>query len=350
MTHTDGCVFIVIPAFNRLNFTKKCLFSLKKQTYKNYKIILIDDGSTDGTYQYVSSMYPDVKIIKGTGNWWWTRSMYEGVEWALKKARDNDYVLELNNDCYVSKDYLRQITNTARKYPNGIIGSLCYDTKSPALITEAGIQLDWSTGSVYGIAQTVSHDPNYYKNMDIIENIDALPGKGTLIPVRIIKKIGNFNYTRLPHYVADYEYTNRAKLKGCRLLVDTKAHVKNHWQATGITLKRGQKYNIKEGLSLMFGRRSMSNILDWINFVQIACPRKYIFRNIWFILCRFAVGLYSIKSIYVVVFFLQRIYNSIRIFILKPMSKIVSTLRLSVHRMNIKINQFPEYHLKKDKS
>src|SRR5689334_808401 len=92
-------VYIVIPVYNRLNFTKKCLAAIHRQNYKHFTVVLVDDGSTDGTAKYVSRRFPEVVIISGNGKWWWTRSMYEGVKYAIQNSSNKkDYVLEMNND------------------------------------------------------------------------------------------------------------------------------------------------------------------------------------------------------------------------------------------------------------
>jgi len=72
-------IFIVIPVYNRINFTKKCLNSIKQQTYQNYRVVVIDDGSTDGTAALLAEEFPEVHVIQGDGNLWWTAATNLGV-------------------------------------------------------------------------------------------------------------------------------------------------------------------------------------------------------------------------------------------------------------------------------
>ncbi len=332
-------IFIVLPVFNRLKFTKKCLSAIFKQTYKNFTVVLIDDGSSDNTSEYVKNKFPKVVIIKGNGNWWWTKSMAMGVKYSLKKAKATDYILEMNNDLYFGKNYLSQLIHTAHNYPNSIIGSICVRAQKQKEVVEAGIRIDWPTGHVYGVAQTISKQLNYYKNMDVVKDLDALPGKGTLIPVTVFKKVGNFNYKKLPHYIADYEFTNRAKKKGFELIVDTKAIANHYWEATGFSFKKTSKsLNYSEAVKLLFGRKSMNNIIDWLNFIILACPKKYILRNYYFSFLKI------IKAL---------LYTKYFQFLL-PVTKMLTIIyhsfnypKLALYRLSLKIKQFPEYHLKK---
>src|SRR5689334_5789037 len=101
-------IFIVLPVFNRLQYTKRCLSTIFKQSYKNFTLVLIDDGSNDKTSEYVRRKFPQTVIINGDGNWWWTKSMAMGVKYALQNGKTNDYVLEMNNDLFFGKDYLNQ--------------------------------------------------------------------------------------------------------------------------------------------------------------------------------------------------------------------------------------------------
>ncbi len=294
-------VFVVIPVFNRLKYTKECLDSVFEQKYKNFKVILIDSASTDGTLSYVRRKYPKVTIIEGRSDWWWTRATCEGIKKALREAKASDYILALNNDCFVDPSYLNRILATARNNKDSIVGSLCVEAKNRNSVVEAGIKLDWKKGQVIPLTQKYGTDRKKYRGAGLITNSDALPGKGTLIPARVILKLGGFNYRRLPHYLADYEFTNRAKKKGYKLIVDPKAVVYHHWEATGngFSLSRN-RYSYKEAYELVFGRKSMNNLIDWINFVLLVCPPSLHRHNFKLLLARLFTGLGTLSPFYYV--------------------------------------------------
>lgn len=283
-------IFIVIPVFNRLEFTKKCLRAVFKQKYRNFQIILIDDGSTDGTFEYVRKYFPDVHILFGDGNLWWSRATQMGIDYALAAAKNSDYIFFLNNDCFLGPNYFDQILRTAKKHHKAIVGSLCISNGRRKKVVEAGVRIDWPTGLVYSVAEAISTDPKYYRNMKVIDKLDALPGKGTLIPVLVFKKIGGLNYKKLPHYIADYEFFNRAKRNGFELLVDTKAIIKHEWDATGYKSKRSERVGLVEAIRLMFSKKSMANIGDWLNFLSLTCPREYLTLNYYYTFWRIIDG------------------------------------------------------------
>jgi GT2 family glycosyltransferase len=330
-------IFVIIPVFNRFKFTKKCLTSIFKQKYKNYKVILIDDGSIDGTKNYIRSNFPEVKIIKGDGNWWWTKCMYEGTKYALKTAKSHDYVLEMNNDLYFDSNYFDELIKTSRKHKNSLIGSICVRAVKPTEVVEAGVRIDWPSGLVYGVAQTISNKLSYYKNMEVIDNIDALPGKGTLIPVDVFNKGINFKYKQFPHYIADYEFAINAKNHGYNLLVSTTAIAKHYWEATGISSKdNNEKRSYQRAINLLLGRRSMNNIVDWIKFIHISCPPEYKLRNYYYSFLKIVRALFTVFPFYYL------------LPVLPFLAKCYHITRLLIYRLYLKVIQFPKYHLNKN--
>ena len=106
-------IYIIIPVHNRKEYTKNCLLSLRKQTEKNFKTVIIDDGSTDGTAEMLAKEFPEVHVIKGDGNLWWAAATNLGVKYALKN--DADFILTLNNDTIASENYLEKMVYWAEK-------------------------------------------------------------------------------------------------------------------------------------------------------------------------------------------------------------------------------------------
>lgn len=334
-------VFVILPVYNRLDFTKKCLRGVKNQNYANVETIVIDDGSTDGSFEYIRRFHPQTHIIQGDGNLWWSKATYLGIEFALAGATPKDYILLLNNDCFIKSNFISQIVKTAKKHPRSIVGSFCITTSKPVKVVEAGVRIDWPTGIVYSIAEAISSDPAYYVGMDIIDQVDALPGKGTLIPVSVFKEVGSINYKEFPHYIADYEFFNRAKRAGYNLLVDVKARVRHIWEATGYKSAHNEtNMGFKKAWYLLFGRKSMNNILDWINFLITSCPKKYLLRNLYSTFWRVTSRLSMVLPA-----FPRKVWTNSWKIMLSPKYY----LKLLAYRLKLNIVQFPEYHLGKKK-
>ena len=125
-------VAIVVPVYNNKEDTTEFLESLKGVTYPNYKVIIIDDGSTDGTEEMIKEKYPYVILLKGDGNLWWSRATNRGIEKAIEIGAD--YVLLGDNDVIVDSEFISTLVDTAEKNPREIINSKDYYYDDPKRI------------------------------------------------------------------------------------------------------------------------------------------------------------------------------------------------------------------------
>ena len=105
----ETMIFVIIPVYNRKNLTQGCLESLKQQNYRGFNVILVDDGSTDGTSEMVQLLYPDTILLKGDGNLWWAGSVNKGIRYALSVCQSDDYILTLNDDLIVPPVYISNL-------------------------------------------------------------------------------------------------------------------------------------------------------------------------------------------------------------------------------------------------
>ena len=323
-------VFVVLPVHNRLSYTKKCLNSFAKQKYKNFELVLVDDGSRDNTSTFFKKKYPQWKLIRGDGNWWWTKSMYEGVNESLKTAKPDDFVLSMNNDCYFNSNYLRNIVKASLESNRAIIGSLILDADKPTRVVDAGVKIVWEQGLIYGVAEKISDKLRFYQDRENIKDIDTLPGKGTLIPIEVFKRVGNFNYKRLPHYIGDYEFFCRAKEKGFNLVVNSKARLYNFAKNTGVSHYPGAKLNYREVYQSLFGRKSKQNIIDVVNFTLLTAPKKHIPKNLLILINKLAA---SIPIFYKIRLLLHNIPIYFR------QNRLTRKIFLLIHNLHILVTQ-----------
>src|SRR5687768_11634675 len=117
-------VEIVTPVHNRRAETLQCLRSLARANTDNLQlhIIVVDDGSTDGTSEAVAEEFPDVEVIHGDGNLWYTAGTNRGIEAAFR--HDPDYILAINNDSIFDENCIARMVACAEKFPRSVIGAL----------------------------------------------------------------------------------------------------------------------------------------------------------------------------------------------------------------------------------
>ena len=278
-------VYAICGVHNNIKHTKKLLPCLLKQDFSNIKIIIIDDGSTDGTIFYIKKNYPKVKVIKGDGNLWWTGSIALGIEQVKKTAQEGDFVLIINNDCIFDKTLISTLVTESKQYNGAIVGSLALDIDKRDAVWDGGIKINWKKAAVYGKPIKNITEIPARKTMD--KDIDTLTTKGTLYPVEVFNKIGNFDKIHLPHYLSDYEFACRAKRAGFTLILSYQARVYNDTLRTGLGDTMPKYLGYRQLWQLLFNRKSRINIIDQYSFIKLCCPRKYLPRNYFFLIMKF---------------------------------------------------------------
>ena len=119
VTETLPTVSVIIPAHNRVKYIDETVRSVLDQSYSAYELIVVDDGSSDGTSEYLRNEHPEFTVLAGDGNLWWTGATNLGVRYALQYARKDDRILTLNNDTVLPRTYLETMISLSRQVQNG---------------------------------------------------------------------------------------------------------------------------------------------------------------------------------------------------------------------------------------
>ncbi len=97
-------VSVVIPNYNGKHFLKTCLNALKHQSFQDMEVIVVDNGSTDGSMDYLEKYFPWVHVIGMFENYGFSRAVNEGI-----KAAKAPYVILLNNDTKPGRNFVREL-------------------------------------------------------------------------------------------------------------------------------------------------------------------------------------------------------------------------------------------------
>jgi GT2 family glycosyltransferase len=216
-----------------------------------------DDGSSDGTSEHLSDQYPEVMVIKGDGNLWWTGATNACVKYILSKADRDDYIVTLNNDLELSVDYLEKMAEALASRPQIIQTSASYDICKPTTLVDPGQRIDWLRGKEYRL------NPNDHNYSGLAEVTHA-PGRGTVFPVPVFHQIGLYDFDSFPHYAADNDFTLRARRLGYRIFINYDSKLYSHISETG---------------SIKYSRhRSFSSVFDYLTNIKSPACLKYRWR------------------------------------------------------------------------
>lgn len=217
-------IFVLVPVFNRLAHTRRMLDALRAQTLAaSLRIVVIDDGSTDGTGEFLRQQ-PDVTTLVGNGALWWGGAMQKGLEWVLAQRPDaDDYVLFQNNDTWFEPGYVQHLLDVSRSHGNAAVGSVVHEVDHDPPLVSIGPRVNINRLAVWDILAELT--PEQARHPEPVYRVDALSGRGTLYPALLFARYGLMRPRLLPHYLADYEVAMRFARHGVPLLVSTQAVV-----------------------------------------------------------------------------------------------------------------------------
>jgi GT2 family glycosyltransferase len=264
-------VHVVIPAHNNKPEVLEVLCCLERQRDVDLDVVLVDDGSTDGTSADVRRRFPFVKVLDGDGHLWWTGANVLGVADIIKRAQHEDYVLLLNNDLTIDDDYVAALVACSKRLGRAMVGSTIVDEERRDCMV-AGLRLNRR------LRMTQQTDMSAIRQSDYDDQVDVLPGRGTLVPIEVFQRIGTFD-RRLPHYGADYEFSIRAKRAGFRLAVCHRANVYAKLRITGLYPPDRPRISLAECMRLLCSRKSTANLRYYLTYVWVCSEPGYKLRN-----------------------------------------------------------------------
>jgi GT2 family glycosyltransferase len=203
--------YILIPIYNRRDITLSCLKHLSQQNIlSEYKVVVIDDGSVDGTANAIELEYPNVIVLKGNGNLWWTGAIALGMQHAFVQGAE--YVIWLNDDCLPDPQALEILVNYMQSHPGVIVAPACYTEDRQTLI-ENGCQKQ----------KRLTAQPGE------IVPVQTLSGYCVGLSKQVYTTIGTPNAKRFPQYCGDDTYILKATRSGFKayILGDAKVTLAN---------------------------------------------------------------------------------------------------------------------------
>jgi glycosyltransferase involved in cell wall biosynthesis len=212
-------IVIVTPVHNRRDITVQSLRSLSRIKSDGFdvRIVVVDDGSTDGTSDAITENFHGVEIVKGDGTLWFTGGTNRGIEAALK--HDPDFILTINDDSIFDENFLKRLVQCAEDHPRSVVGPLLLLWDQPHRVFQ--VSPKWSVLS--GGYRHWQHQ-KVWTVPDQPWEVELIVGNCILFPVDAIRECGLMNEKSFPHY-GDAEYTPRMKKHGWRLLIEPRARV-----------------------------------------------------------------------------------------------------------------------------
>ncbi len=245
-------VFIIILNYNGKDFLKNTLESVYKLNYQNYQVVVVDNASTDGSFEEARLSFGKFNFIQNSHNVGFAAGNNIAIKWALEKMAD--YVFLLNNDALVEEETLTKLIDEAKK--DNLLGIL-----SPIIYKGDSKQVWFSGGKINWLKMRAEHVE------DILET-QYVTGCAMLIKKEVFKKIGLLDEKFFLYY-EDTDFSFRAIKAGFKLKIVKTANV-FHFEKSSESLNKIY-YLVLSGI--IFFRKN-SNFLIRIYIESYLIARK----------------------------------------------------------------------------
>ncbi|MDP3731657.1 MAG: glycosyltransferase family 2 protein [Candidatus Omnitrophota bacterium] len=256
-------VSVIILNYNGKEFLRGCLTSVLKQSYNNFKVILVDNHSTDGSLDFVKDNFPGVEVLALDKNYGFPKGHNIGIKYSLEKYNP-DYFLLLNNDInIVREDTIKRLIEVAENdKETGILGcKLIYPDGKAQCVGGKMAPLSRFLFVWMDPAKEVSNE---------VYDVDIIIGAALLIKAAVINRIGLFDEGFSPILSEEIDLCIRAKRCGFLLKIVSSLEIIHY---LGQCLKRQPSDYI-----------SWVNKKNYVRFILLNAP-SYLF--IFGIICEF---------------------------------------------------------------
>lgn len=212
-------VYIILVNYNGYSDTIECVDSLRKIRYENYKIIIVDNASTDKSLNKLNDLLKDCIIIESQKNLGFAGGNNLGIKYAVKKKAN--YILLLNNDTLVEPNFLEEMLNSFYKDKNiGAVGCKIMYYPKKNIIWYGGGKIDWFkfTGVHFGMREVDKGQYNEEKD------INFMTGCCMLIKKEVFEKVGLLRQDYFM-YLEDVDFCVKLKNNKYKIWYNPKAKI-----------------------------------------------------------------------------------------------------------------------------
>jgi hypothetical protein len=213
---------IVVLNHNGKNLLLECIRSIMASTYQVLQVVVVDNGSNDGSVEAVHCLFPAVNVVCNSYNAGVAGGRNTGIKW-INANLVAEHIIFIDNDTQVEPDTVGALIGAANQHPSiGMVAPKAFRKRGDrVLLSAGGMHFNPYTGTLRDVASG-EYDAGQYEQM---REIQACPGFAFLVRAAVFRKIGGFDDNFNPYGWEDVDLSLRAIKAGFRIVYTPRAVV-----------------------------------------------------------------------------------------------------------------------------
>jgi GT2 family glycosyltransferase len=214
---------VIVLSWNGIDELPACLEALSAQSYQNAELLVIDNGSIDGSPRFVLEHFPQIHLIQNTHNLGFSGGMNVGLRLLSERAAPPDAIVLLNQDTIVEPDWLEQLAQSFERNPQAAaIGCKIYYPDGQT-IQHAGVWIERGRAITrhYGYGE---FDTGRY---DTPRSLESVTGAALGLRTSALREVGFFDEGYNPAYYEETDLCWRLRRAGYTVLYEPKARLRH---------------------------------------------------------------------------------------------------------------------------
>ena len=271
-------IAVILVNWKKYNLTSKCIDSLNKSNYKNFKIILVDNEYSEKSLIDLRNKHKELIVFKEKNNLGFAGGNNIGIRYALEN--DYDYIMLLNNDTEVKENFILPLVERIEKdHFLGAVQPLILNFSNKSIIWNAGGKLN----KFLGLTSTRLNNNKLNSSIVFDDYTDWISGCCILIKSEILTKVGLLD-EKFFNYYEDVDWSLRMKNLGYDLGFVKESIIYHHGSSSsknkknkeGVISSKIHYFNIRNHILLLKKHKNLFNFFG-IVFFQIIKITSYIF-------------------------------------------------------------------------
>jgi GT2 family glycosyltransferase len=244
-------VYFVVLNWNQPEMTSDCLRSLAQQDYPSFHVVVVDNGSTDGSVKLLRERFPWTTLLEIPDNVGYSPGNNVGIEYAMGQGAD--YVFLLNNDTEVDPQMLGQLVEIAESDPEiGLVGPTMYYADPPDVVWGAENRIDWRCGRMTRVGMGRHLEELGYRQPVLVDYVDTC---SVLVKHAVLDEIGAMDGRYFINF-DDLDLNVRARKAGFEIFYVPRAHMWHKVSATMGVASPATTYYMTRNALLFFWSHS----------------------------------------------------------------------------------------------